>query len=232
MQLLMKLTVAFLVLHTIGLGVIVGQRLVNQPHVQELLAIDDACGQDCWFSVPPDGTMQRREIEDRLIGYPTEQIRLRGNYMRFILYDEEPSQPVGNLQIALDNGYATEICFSPSQSVMLGDALAAFGPPDYFWLYRTLRWIPSTQDIEIMQYEVVYNSPDIVLSGTLYVDLEISRPRLPLKTPVSQICTPIGDSANRTQPVRWPEWQGFNVTLDHYVAAQRIDDDEIFSIQP
>lgn len=214
------------------MGVAVGQRLVIKPHLQNLLAIDESCGQDCWFSVPTDGSLRRHDVTDRIIAQSRAQmINTRGPSVRFAIIEPTESSSISTIQVTLNDGYAIETCAFTS-NITMGEVVAAFGKPDSLWLNYTAQVWMSVAPIVRIPYEMIYRSPEIVFVGFIDVHTSEARPRLSVDTLVEHMCTPLPNTSSaQVRPWRWPDWQGFDVELYRYEADPVFTSPDGFSIQ-
>ncbi len=208
MRLLLKITALILFSQVVVLGGLFVWRSGATPYLRDLLAVDDQCGDDCWFSVPLDGSLPRRDITTRLTDLGAQGLNLRSSFMRFRLKAADSAPPLGTVQISLDDGYARETCFF-GRTVTAGDVVAAFGSPTYFWI--TARSDLVLEAASVVYFEMAYRAPDMVFRGNYRVSRLASRTRFAMDARVEEMCTPIQSGA--VGDVFFPppdaEWRGF-----------------------
>jgi hypothetical protein len=102
--------------------------------------------------------------------------------------------------------------------------VTAFGSPDAFWVNTGSQVWMLNEPVVRLPYEMVYHEPEIVFSGYILVQASEKKPRLPLHTPVTQMCTPLpAGNTERPRPLQWPVWQGFYIPLERYQAQPVFD---------
>lgn len=221
MWLLFKALLAILILTTGMVSLAAGQRLWVDSYVIDVLAVEKDCGQNCWFRVALDGSMGRKQVNTALAAFETEALPSRGSLMRFLLYDSGQDPAIGSVQVRLQNGVAGEVCFF-SRTFTLADVVAAFGDPVAFWIDSSRsRFSRSNLGATTLEtFEMVYDTPPMHVLGSFEMDADAARLRLPQSARVDSLCTPyyLADDRERPQPLVWPEWRGFGVPVETYVA--------------
>jgi hypothetical protein len=221
MRLLLKTTLAIMVLHGIGLGTIISQQQWFSSRVQDFLAIEENCGNDCWFGLQYGGSTHfsddRTKVQDQ------DSFIFRHSKMRFRVLEDNQGPALGFVEISIEENYAATACFLPNQvpgkTITLGDIIASFGSPDYFWIdLGSVQSMLRSNQI-LIDYEMIYESPSISVQGQIRTtDLDN---RLPIDTPVELMCTPpvsSSDPNNQTRPLYQflPAWNGFNERISSY----------------
>ena len=228
MRLLLKIILFVFAINAIGVLGTAGQRIVRETHLESLLSIDETCGQDCWFQIPPDGSIRRRQIEQTLSDLGMDTASSRGQRIRFLLYEDSNAPSVGTLQFELIDGYAIETCVFPSRDIALSDIVSTFGTPSYFWIDLDGSRLLTTESNYFYPYEMRFESPDIIVIGEFRLDTTESDARLSFNTPVTQFCTPIAiQETNRPIPSQLIAWQGFYTRVETYMTrrmSEQIDD--------
>lgn len=209
MRLLGKIVLGLLILHGVVVGLIVAQRLATRPHLRDLLAIDEACGDNCWYGIALDGSFNRSMASDAITAQRQAQLlSIRGPGLRFSIQNADSGSAINSVQVTLDNGVATGTCAFTS-SVVLGEVYAAFGEPDYFVLdLWTQRYFWQRNEIRI-NYQLHYTEENMVFGGFIEWDIDDTRPRLPIDTRILQMCTPISAIQAESENMASIQWQGF-----------------------
>lgn len=229
MRLLLKITLAIIVLHGISLGAIISQQQWLLPHVQDILAIDEDCGNACWFGIEYGGQTHFTDVRTNLENYgiTEDELYFRHSKMRFRVTEDNTESTLGSVEITIEEAYASTACFVPNQipgkTITLADVITSFGSPDYFWvdLGSSRPLLRSNQTL--IDYEMIFEEPDILIQGQIRI--ESLENRLPLDTVVELMCTPpvIFDNSNdffSTVPEYIPEWQGFNTHIWDYAPSR------------
>ena len=210
-----------MVLHGIGLGSIISQQQWSSTRVQEVLAIDENCGDDCWFGLQYGGRTHFSDVRARVQG--ADSFIFRHSKIRFRVLEDNTEPAIGFIEISIEENYAASACFLPNQipgkTITLGDIIAAFGSPDYFWIdLGSVQSLLRSNQI-LIDYEMIYESPSISVQGQIRTsDLDN---RLPVDTPVELMCTPpvsSSDPNNQFRPLTefLPIWNGFNERIANY----------------
>lgn len=219
MRFLVKITLAIIVLNGIGLSTIISQQQWSPSRVQDVLAIDENCGDDCWFGVQYGGATHfddvRNQVED------SDSFIFRHSKMRFRVLEDNTEPALGFIEITIEDSYAATACFLPNQvpgkTITLGDVIASFGSPDHFWIdLGSIQSLLRSNEF-LVDYEMIYESPAISIQGQIRTtDLDN---RLPVDTPVELMCTPPlapSNPADQSRPKNLPAWGGFNERMSIY----------------
>lgn len=221
MKLLIKATLGVLIFCLVGVGGVVAQRNWRHTTLHETLKIDEDCAFDCWFGIRPNGSVYWREVEKKVTAAGAGDVRFRGSLMRVTL--PLPDSPAAQFQIRFDEGNADQMCLFTLR-FSLGEVVATFGQPQYLWLNtQTQRFLLSVNDLYTIEYRLAYESPAIMVSGTLEVPFEDERFSLSFDTPVSQICTSaISDERPAIDPGEL-QWRGFSAPVIEFQSFPYIE---------
>lgn len=204
-------------------------RTLTPTYLDDVLAIDEQCGFDCWFGFQADGQTQRRRIETAVNAAGATTISTRGTNIRFTHFHDDNTRPIGTISVELQDGFAINTCFFPTPtSVTIADLYATFGPPDSFWLYEF-------QSRAAFQVLYTYESGQILARGDVNFDwssTDLNVRRLGIDSTIRQICTAADLDLGDIQPLKRPDWHGFYRPLAIYEADVYVfSDDDPFSIQ-
>jgi hypothetical protein len=240
MRLFGKLIVLILTINLGVLGGIVGQRWWIKTALGGVIFTDDTCEQECWFGVALPHTTHWREVDAKLQAAGGENVRFRGSIMRFRLPSDKPGLPMGHVQVQLDEeGYATQICLF-STAFSIGDVIATFGEPEYFWLDSTSRRenfssVTLTSQYYRIDFQMIYPDESIVAEGQLTVYSQPTEDALVLhpETLIAQLCRP--GQTDFVSLKSLPKWNGIYQPAEAYTSfppARRTDFDPDANARP
>lgn len=216
MEFLLKFVGAVLVLNTVVLAGVWTYRTTTDPLLYRVLQVDDACGLTCWFGVQPDGSVIRRDIVEQ-VERSEAAIRVtnsRGSNINFAVEEA----PGGTLAVQLIEGYGVSHCYFPRPTALtIGDVQAAFGEPDYLWVYVRSRFGASQ-----FEYQMRFADERILVEGSFSPE-GASQRTTPLIV-VRSVCAATDRSIIRRElaPVEAPVWRGYEVDVEDYSADARL----------
>jgi hypothetical protein len=214
MRLLVKCLLVVLMLNTGVVFGAIGERFSTVPPLTKTLA--STCdNMRCWFGVHLEETPWRdaqASIEGkggRLIG------RYQNGLMRFNL-----DSALGNGQVTFSDGVARQFCFF-TDDFTLGDVLLTFGNPDYFWIdvntQKMLSYRTGPSNIVTMQYYLIYQKTELIVTGWLKRDLTKPNEPLNFMIPVEQLCQPDMDSLPVSELEWMSDWRGIWYPISKYM---------------
>jgi hypothetical protein len=206
MGFLLKFVAVVLAVNGVLLGAVVTYRNTTEPTLYRILQVNDDCGLVCWFGVPPDGSVVRRDIIERVDNTDT-QLRLinrQGSNLNFALEEE----PGGTLSVQLIEGYGIVHCYFPRPTaVTIGEVHAAFGEPDYFALFNRGYW----------EFHMRFAAQQILVKGTVSESTAFAD-RLWDALVVQSICAAedITLLERDIGAMDLPLWRGYDVAVQTY----------------
>lgn len=210
---LLKFVVSVTMFSGVLLGGVIAYRETTDPLLYRLLQVNEDCSQQCWFGVPPDGSVIRRDIIERVDNSDTA-IRLANSRNSNIIFALE-EYPGGTFTVQLRDGYGVTHCYFPQpNTVTIGDVHAAFGEPDYLWVDydESVPFFPVKQPYQMR-----------LADEHIFVEGDLTRPdirdfRTATGIFITSICT--SDDLSLLQPDREPNtnavWLGYEVIVRLY----------------